>query len=217
MLEARAKIEHVDEYGDTSLTVAALRGRVAIVKLLIDHNAKVNAQNHLGNTALLRAIQEDLKDEFMETVQILLKHGANAGHQNKKGLTPLMKAAELSDGDAAVIMQHLLEGGVALDAKDNEGRTALMHACIGGSQKTRELLLDSGATIEAQDDLGDTALIIAAGHSDRSAVGVSARARSQHRSSGQVWLHAADQGGQMRLGRYHNSVARSRREDRRRG
>ena len=170
LLEARAKIEHRDEKGFTSLAVAAKFGKVAAVKLLIDYNAKINAQDQSGNIALMHAIQENLTDELVETVQLLLKHGANVNHENQKGLTPLMKAAQLSDRDAASIVQHLLEKGATLGARDNEGRTALMHAFKGGSNKTRELLLDKGATLEAKDDLGDTALIIAAGYSDPSAV-----------------------------------------------
>ena len=170
LLEAYAKIEHRDEKGLTSLAVAAQSGKVAAVKLLIDYNAKINAQDQSGNTALTHAIHENLTDEHVEMVQLLLKHGANVNHKNQSGLTPLMKAAELSDGDAASIVQHILENGAALGARDNEGRTALMHAFRGGSNKTRELLLNNGAAIEAKDDLGDTALIIAAGYSNPSAV-----------------------------------------------
>ena len=170
LLEARAKIEHRDEKGFTSLAVAAKFGKVAAVKLLIDCNAKINSQDQSRNIPLMHAIQENLTDKLVETVQLLLKHGANVNHKNQKGLTPLMKAAQLSDKDAASIVQNLLEKGAALGARDNEGRTALMHAFKGGSNKTRELLLDKGADLEAKDDLGDTALIIAAGYSDPSAV-----------------------------------------------
>lgn len=170
LLEARAKIEHRDEKGFTSLAVAAKFGKVAAVKLLIDYNAKINSQDQSRNIPLMHAIQENLTDKLIETVQLLLKHGANVNHKNQKGLTPLMKAAQLSDKDAASIVQNLLEKGAALGVRDNEGRTALMHAFKGGSNETRELLLDKGADLEAKDDLGDTALIIAAGYSDPSAV-----------------------------------------------
>ena len=170
LLEAHAKIEHRDEKGLTSLAVAARFGKVAAVKLLIDYNAKVNAQDQSGNIALIHAIQENLTDDHVEMVQLLMKHDANINHKNQSGLTPLMKAAELSNGDAASIAQNMLENGAAIDTRDNEGRTALMHAFRGGSNKTRELLLNKGAAIEAKDDLGDTALIIAAGYSNPDAV-----------------------------------------------
>ena len=170
LLNAKAKIEYRDEKGFTSLAIAAKYGKVAAAELLIDRNAKINAQDQSGNIALMHAIQEHLTDELVEMVQLLLKHCANVNHENQKGLTPLMKAAQLSDRDAVIIMQHLLEKGSALGARDNEGRTALMHAFKGGSNKTRELLLDKGAPLEAKDDLGDTALIIAAGYSNPSAV-----------------------------------------------
>ena len=170
LLEAHAKLEHQDEKGLTSLAIAAKFGKVAAVKVLIDYNAKIDAQDQSGNIALLHAIQENLTDEHVEVVQLLLKHDADVDHKNHSGLTPLMKAAELSNGDAASIVQQLLEKGAALGARDNEGRTALMHAFRGGSKKTRELLLDNGAALEAKDDLSDTALIIAAGYSDPGAV-----------------------------------------------
>ena len=155
LLEAQAKIEHRDEKGFTSLAITAKYSKIAAVRLLIDYNAKINAQDQWGSIALMHAIQENPTDEHVEMVQLLLKHGANVNHKNKKGLTPLMKAAELSDGDAASIVQNLVEKGAALCAGDNEGRTALMHAFKGGSSKIQVLLLDNGAALEAKDDLGD--------------------------------------------------------------
>ena len=170
LVKAQAKIEHRDEDGYTSLAVAVRFGKMAAVKFLIDHNAKINAQDNLGNIALMHAIQETLTDEHVETVQLLLKNGANVNHKNQRGLTPLMKAAKLSNGDAANIMQHLLDRGAVVGARDNEGRTAFMHAFKGGSNRSREFLLDNRVALETKDDLGDTALIIAAGYSNESAV-----------------------------------------------
>ncbi|MCJ1383045.1 hypothetical protein MMC17_006158 [Xylographa soralifera] len=170
LLQARAKIEHRDEVGFTPLAIAAGWGKVAAVKLLIDNNAKIDAPTKWGSTPLMRAIQEGLTDDLIETVQLLLKHGADVNCKNHRGTTPLMKAARLSHGDATSIVQCVVEKGAHVDAKDDEGRTALMQASKGGSNKTREVLLDRGAALEAKDLLGDTALIIAAGYSDPSAV-----------------------------------------------
>ena len=170
LTEAGAKIEHRDEDGYTSLAVAARFGKKAAVNFLIDQNVKVNAQDHAGNIPLMHAIQETLTDVYVETIQLLLKNGANVNHKNHQGLTPLMKAAKLSNGDAPNIMQHLLDRGATVSARDNKGRTAFMLAFKGGSNKSREFLLNNGVTLETKDSLGDTALIIAAGYSNSKAV-----------------------------------------------
>ena len=81
-----------------------------------------------------------------------------------------MCAARYTDTNASQIVEHLLQKGAALDVKDNEGLTALIHAISKGSQRTLELLLDYGADLEDRDPLSDTALIIAAGYSDSQTV-----------------------------------------------
>lgn len=57
---------------------------------------------------------------------------------------------------------------VAIDARDRDGATALMHAARAGRARLAALLIDQGADTEAADDAGHTALILAAqgGHTD---------------------------------------------------
>ncbi|KAL8797765.1 MAG: hypothetical protein Q9195_000117 [Heterodermia aff. obscurata] len=170
LLEAEANRELEDHNGYTALALAAFHGHVAAVRLLIEHKADVNARNKLGDTAMMQAIRKNLTDDYVEIVQLLVKSGANAELPNQSGVTPLMKAAEVSEGDAGTIVEHLLQNGAAVDAKDHEGRTALMRAILGGSRTTHELLIDQGADLEDRDALGVTSLILAAGYSDRNTV-----------------------------------------------
>lgn len=170
LLETHAKVDYHDEKGHTPLTIAALRGEVEAVKILIEHGANIDAQDLAGNTVLMQAVQSNFTDRPMETVNLLLEYGANVEHHNLKGLTPLMKAAEVAEDDAANIVQQLLDKGAAINAQDNEGRTALMHALVDGTKETREMLFKNGAALEAQDKLGDTALIFAAGYSTTNVV-----------------------------------------------
>ena len=170
LLEAGAKGGLKDHDGYTALALAAFHGQVAAVKLLIEHNADVNTQTNFGDTAMMQAIRKNLTDDHVEIVQMLVKSGGNVDLQNRHSVTPLMKVAELSEGDAATIVEHLLQKGAAPDARDKEGRTALMRAIRGGARTTQELLIDQGADLEARDALGVTALIFAAGYSDRNTV-----------------------------------------------
>lgn len=108
---------------------------------------------------------------------------------------PLLCRAEEPDGqrllDAAkdgqgAAVQSLLDRGVSPKAKDENGRTPLHLAIIGGHQATIEILLRSGADINAVDNSGKTPLDLAetGGHSAIAALlsGKGAK-RSQDNSS----------------------------------
>ena len=56
----------------------------------------------------------------------------------------------------------LLRRGAAVNARDIEGRTALMFAVINGHADTVKALLEHGADVNAKADDGGTALMLAA-------------------------------------------------------
>ena len=64
-------------------------------------------------------------------------------------------------GDSSAI-QPLLDKGANIEARNNDGLTALIVAAVSGQTETVRLLLDKGANIEAKNSNGDTALIFAA-------------------------------------------------------
>jgi ankyrin repeat protein len=65
-------------------------------------------------------------------------------------------------------VKRLLKAGANIAAKDNNGRTALMHAAENGHTETCKFLLERNADIEAKDKNGRTALMHAAenGHTE---------------------------------------------------
>jgi serine/threonine-protein phosphatase 6 regulatory ankyrin repeat subunit A/serine/threonine-protein phosphatase 6 regulatory ankyrin repeat subunit B len=93
----------------------------------------------------------------------------------KKGMTALHIAAEQGQLEA---MNMLIEGRADIEEKDNDGKTALMHAVIPynnghkkSDHKTPHLmieminkLVECGANINAKDNNGMTALMHAAKH-----------------------------------------------------
>lgn len=83
---------------------AASAGHLDIVKLLIAHNADVNAQCATGNTPLMFACGSG----HVEVVKELLKHGANVEDQNENGHTPLMEAASAGHVEVAKVSDFLL-------------------------------------------------------------------------------------------------------------
>jgi ankyrin repeat protein len=77
----------------------------------------------------------------------------------------LLSAASSGDTAAAT---RLLAQGADVDAKTNQGDTALLLAAKSGKIDTARLLVEKGANIEAKNDQGETALIAACttGHAD---------------------------------------------------
>jgi ankyrin repeat protein len=60
-------------------------------------------------------------------------------------------------------VQSLLASGAAVDARDEEGSTALMFAALSGDSRMVRALLDAGADPNLKDANGETALLLGAG------------------------------------------------------
>jgi ankyrin repeat protein len=144
-----------------ALAGAAWAGQTAIVELLIEKGAQVDATYGSGLTALMEASARGR----LEMVRLLLSKGANVNAQTAYGATPLKKAAEYGNAE---VVRLLLDKGADLNAKLKDGSTALMWAAIAGHIDVVKLLLDKGADVHAKAEDGSTALMWAAvtGHSD---------------------------------------------------
>jgi ankyrin repeat protein len=122
-----------------------------MVKLLLEKGADVNAQDNADLTVLGWASMRD----HGHIVEVLKAHGAKGlgrGYKNRK----LIDTAGTRDIELA---QGLLEEGADVNARDNDGRTALMEACDAGFLDVVKLLLQKGAEVNAQDRYGWTALM----------------------------------------------------------
>lgn len=63
-------------------------------------------------------------------------------------------------------LKQLLHETTDVNATDQSGWTALMHACHAGNKDVARLLIDKGANVNCQDSLGWTPLMVAAGSGD---------------------------------------------------
>ena len=70
--------------GNTLLILSSKDGNFFISKFLCEQGAKINAQNHNGNTALHYAIGK----QFYGVADILTRYGAKEDIKNNMGLTP---------------------------------------------------------------------------------------------------------------------------------
>jgi ankyrin repeat protein len=85
------------------------------------------------------------------------------------GRTALMRA--IDRGDKAAV-RSLLERGVNLEEKDDEGYTALMYAASNGHTGIVRILLKMGANVNAKTFDGETALMCAAVNGNTGTVGI---------------------------------------------
>lgn len=75
-------------FGNTPLHVAAIRGDVEMVTLLLNAGAEVNAVGEYGDTPLHEAVSQG----HSQVVQLLLSHGASKTATNWDGQTPFCLA-----------------------------------------------------------------------------------------------------------------------------
>ncbi|MBW2703234.1 MAG: ankyrin repeat domain-containing protein [Deltaproteobacteria bacterium] len=156
---------------NTPLHQAAKRDNIPALDWLLKNGFDVKVRGRDDSTVLHAAVC--LRPSMPGVVEHLLKAGADKeARQNNKGpdfrydneirnYTPLLKAANCRDVDA---MRVLLDAGADLDARTNEGRSALIivarNSRWGRTPDTdaMELLLEKGADPNAMDRRGETAL-----------------------------------------------------------
>ena len=155
-----------DRKGETLLQSAAAKGKLAVVKLLLDNGAAVDGLQQPGVTALHYAAANGHK----AVVDLLLSKGAKPGAQTGNGVTPLHLAAR--KGYEEVVKALLAAGSPVnvapkeLGTSDTEdlqyrisaGQTPLHVAAIAGYAGLVELLLAKGADVNAVDTFGRTPL-----------------------------------------------------------
>ena len=125
--------------------------RIELAKLLIEKGADVNAIDSDGCTALMNAAARG--DKEMVDLLIANKADVKINVTSKEG-TVLMYAADTRKDDAAdarryEIMKLLIEKGADVNAKKDDGTTALMCAAWRGKKEIVKLLIEKGADVNA--------------------------------------------------------------------
>ena len=95
-------------------------GDVEVARTLLDLGAPVDFADGNGITMLGRSA---LNNE-VAMAKALIDRGANVNVVDKLGMTPLLWAASMDFGDPAMI-ELLLKSGARIDARNNDGLTAL--------------------------------------------------------------------------------------------
>lgn len=132
LLRNGASVNSRDYYGN-SVMHWAIR-HPAILQLLLDAGADVEASNHLGQTPLLWVAQEGL----LESAIFLVEQNADINVQDIYGFSPLHRAALR---DQVSMVKFLLTKGADPNTKDKLGWTALHIATIKEYDDIVQILL----------------------------------------------------------------------------
>lgn len=164
LLQSKAHFNAVDHSGRTPLMMAAKTGYGKLVQLLLASGASVNAQDAVGQSALLHAAGES-GYSTSEAIKLLLAAKANVNDVNHRKQTALMLAALRGNLESVTM---LIDAGAAINIKDEDGLTPMLYAAWGGNEPAFDIitaLLKAGAKTDDVSRDGETGLMLAAWHS----------------------------------------------------
>lgn len=125
----------------------------AVMALLLDHGANLEAKSESGTSPLLYAAW---LSPFPGNIEFLLDRGADLRSKTVLDSTALHLAA--IQNPSPKVTQLLLDSGASLTAKDHEGQTPIHYAAAANRIEIVSLLLNAGADINARDQFGWTPL-----------------------------------------------------------
>ncbi|NXI40777.1 ANKR6 protein, partial [Galbula dea] len=145
----------VTKHGRTPLHLAAHKGHLHVVQLLLKAGCDLDIQDDGDQTALHRAAVVGNTD----VIATLIQEGCALDRQDKDGNTALHEACWHGFSQSAKV---LVKAGANVLAKNKAGNTALHLACQNShSQSTRVLLL-GGSRADLKNNVRDTCLHVAA-------------------------------------------------------
>lgn len=129
----RIDVNHKDEDGCTPLIHASSRGKIGVVRELLNAHASIDLPDNKGRTALSHAAESGKKG----MVWVLLSAGASVDLRDGDGRTALAHAASSGSKD---VVKVLLDAGAYIDAQDVNGQTPASLAEAKGYRKVVHLL-----------------------------------------------------------------------------
>ena len=159
LVKHKANVNARTDNGDTPLTLAAGHGHDNVVHtLLSDSQCPVDAKGKDGYTAL----HYSCRYGNVGLVRALVKNKADVNVKTNSGDTPLTLAARHIHGHDNVVHTLLSDSQCLVDAKGQDGYTALHYSCRYGHVDIARTLVNNKANVNAKTDSGDTPLTLAA-------------------------------------------------------
>uniref|UniRef100_A0A674NGS9 Uveal autoantigen with coiled-coil domains and ankyrin repeats n=1 Tax=Takifugu rubripes TaxID=31033 RepID=A0A674NGS9_TAKRU len=155
----------LDVEGRSAFHLAATRGHLECLNLILGHNVDVTATDASGKNAL----HLSSRNGHSQCVQKLLQHNCPVGNVDLQGRTALHDAVMAGCSSSVKL---LCDGGTAVNASDFDGRTPLVLATQMCHPHICQLLLERGGDITIRDKQNKTALILGCEYGCKDAVEV---------------------------------------------
>ena len=166
LVNAGADVRARTREGHTVLILAAQWGEVSLVRFALKRHPEVDVADGSGMTPLSHAAWKGRG----AVVKLLLDAGANIEVRDTYlRQTPLMWAAQMKSPRHTDAVNALLTRGADTEARDFEGKTALILAVKRGRLATVQALLSHQADTQARDGNGRNAAQVAAVTGNRAA------------------------------------------------
>ncbi|XP_051511297.1 ankyrin repeat domain-containing protein 6-like isoform X2 [Myxocyprinus asiaticus] len=145
----------VTKNGRTPLHLAAYKGHVAVVRILLAAGCDLDIQDDGDQTALQRAAVVGNTD----VISALIQEGCALDRQDKNGNTALHEAAWHGFSQS---LKLLVKAGANVHTKNKAGNTALHLTCQNGHAQSSKVLLLGGSRPDSNNNVGDTCLHVSA-------------------------------------------------------
>uniref|UniRef100_A0A8C6S9S6 Ankyrin repeat domain 6b n=1 Tax=Neogobius melanostomus TaxID=47308 RepID=A0A8C6S9S6_9GOBI len=145
----------VTKFGRSPLHLAAHKGHIEVVQVLLRAGCDLDIQDDGGQTALHRAAVQG----NTQVISALLQESCALDRQDKDGNTALH---EVSWHGFSQSVKLLVKAGANVHAKNKAGNTALHLACQNGHTQSTKVLLLGGSQPDTPNQAGDTCLHVAA-------------------------------------------------------
>ncbi|KAJ0001700.1 hypothetical protein NQD34_001496 [Periophthalmus magnuspinnatus] len=155
----------LDMEGRSAFHLAATRGHLDCLNLILGHNVDITATDATGKNALHLAC----RNGHSLCVQKLLQHNCPVGNVDLQGRTALHDAVMAGCSSSVKL---LCDSGAGINTTDFDGRTPLVLATQMCHPKICQLLLERGADITIPDKQNKTALILGCEYGCKDAVEV---------------------------------------------
>jgi len=173
----------------TPLHEAAWHGHKDVIELLLESGVDPNARdNWSGDTALHRVAAGG----YADATKVFIAKGVDTRVKNMAGQTALYKAASAGNKKVASLLlgkessaqlaalrgdllgvQHLMEQGFDVNARDEQLRWTLLHwAVCSDNEDVAAFLLSRGADVNARGEFDDPPLLYAAATARKDLVGL---------------------------------------------
>ena len=178
-------INEIDEKGFSALCYAARDGNDELLEFLISRGANVNLavkhpplhlasnNNHRSSVKLLidggvnlyqldeygyTAFETALEEGYYDVCDLFIEFGYNLSFENSEKVCALIKFVQAKNIPLETVV-YLLENGANVNARENDGSTALINSIYHRNFELTKFLIDSGANVNVVNKDGESALL----------------------------------------------------------